>query len=374
VDPFNWATLSEKKLCKEDLLFLLGLNEKEEMKRLYETAYVVKTRFVGKKVYFRGIIEFSNICRKNCYYCGIRRGNRKLTRYSMTFDEIIESARWAYENGYGSVVLQSGERRDARFVRFIEDVIKEIKKISSDQLGITLSLGEQRADTYRRWWDAGAHRYLMRIETSNELLYRRLHPVDHSFDERLKSLAMLNTIGYQTGTGVMIGLPGQTMQDLADDILLFEKIDVAMIGMGPYLPHYDTPLYREGLSCGLSKEDLLNLTLKMIATTRIYLKDVNIASTTALQAMAPTGREMGLMAGANIIMPNVTDVQYRSLYQLYDDKPCINENSDACLNCLGNRIHSIGETIGYNEWGDSPHFRNRLVVKEQKDPLSCKKM
>ncbi len=359
---FDWSTLSEKKLSGKDLLFLLNLTGKEEIEQLYKIAYTVKTRYVGKKVYFRGIIEFSNICRKNCYYCGIRRSNRKLTRYSMTSEEIVASAKWAYENGYGSVVLQSGERRNARFVRFIEDVIKEMKKISSDQLGITLSLGEQRPDTYKRWHDAGAHRYLMRIETSNESLYRKLHPVDHSFTERLKCLETLSAIGYQTGTGIMVGLPGQTMEDLADDILFFEKIDVAMIGMGPYLPHYDTPLYREGLSYGLSKEDLLDLSLKMIAVTRIYLKDVNIASTTALQAMAPTGREMGLMAGANIIMPNVTDVQYRSLYQLYDDKPCINENSDACLNCLGNRIHSIGETIGYNEWGDSPHFRNSRLA------------
>ncbi|HVN97471.1 MAG TPA: hypothetical protein VMT62_13660 [Syntrophorhabdaceae bacterium] len=154
----------------------------------------------------------------------------------------------------------------------------------------------------------------------------------------------------------MIGLPGQTVEDLVNDILFFEELDVAMIGMGPYLTHQDTPLYKRGMLSGMSKEGLLELALKMIAVTRIYLKDVNIASTTALQAVAPTGREMGLLAGANVIMPNITDVRYRSLYQLYDDKPCINETGQACLNCLDGRIRSIGETVGYGEWGDSPHF------------------
>jgi len=350
----------DQELNKGEIIYLLSLSEKEDLEDLYEAAYVVKTRYVGKKVYFRGIIEFSNVCRKNCYYCGIRKNNRNLTRYSMSVDEILESARWAHEAGYGSVVLQSGERKNKTFTGFIEKAVKGIKKVSSGKLGITLSLGEQDEETYKGWFDAGAHRYLLRIETSSESLYHSLHPADHSFPERLKCLETLNAIGYQTGTGVMIGLPGQTMEDLADDILFFEKMDVAMIGMGPYLVHQDTPLYSEysdRLPFDRTQDDLLALSLKMIAATRLYLKDVNIASTTALQAIAPTGREMGLLAGANIIMPNITDVQYRSLYQLYDNKPCINENSDTCVSCLSGRINSIGETIGYNEWGDSPHVR-----------------
>jgi biotin synthase len=351
---------NERALSREDIIFLLSLSEKEDLEDLYEAAYAVKTRYVGKKVYFRGIIEFSNVCRKNCYYCGIRKDNRNLTRYSMSVDEMLESARWAYEAGYGSVVLQSGERENRTFTKFIETAVKGIKRVSSGKLGITLSLGEQNEDTYKRWFDAGAHRYLLRIETSSEPLYSSLHPADHSFPERLKCLETLNALGYQTGTGVMIGLPGQTVENLADDILFFKRMDVAMIGMGPYLPHQDTPLYSgytDTFPFDGTKDDLLTLSLKMIATTRLYLKDVNIASTTALQAIAPTGREMGLLAGANIIMPNITEVQYRSLYQLYDNKPCINENSDTCVSCLSNRINSIGETIGYNEWGDSPHIR-----------------
>jgi biotin synthase len=364
--------IREETLNKEDILLLLGLKDKGEIEELYRSAYVMKTRYVGKKVYFRGIIEFSNLCRKNCYYCGIRKDNQNLTRYSMSLDEIVESARWAYEAGYGSVVLQSGERKNRTFTAFIEKAVKRIKQMSSDELGITLSLGEQDEETYKRWFHAGAHRYLLRIETSSEPLYRSLHPADHSFAERLKCLETLNAIGYQTGTGVMIGLPGQTEEDLVNDILFFKKMDVAMIGMGPYLPHQNTPLYSEycnRLPFGRTEDELLSLSLKMIAVTRLYLKDVNIASTTALQAIAPTGREMGLQAGANIIMPNITDVQYRSLYQLYDGKPCINENSDTCVSCLSNRITSIGETIGYREWGDSPHFRRKDNLNENKNIL-----
>ncbi len=347
-------------LNRNDLIYLLSLEDEEQVEELRKKAYAVKTQYVGRKVFFRGLIEFSNICRKNCYYCGIRRDNANVGRYTLSFDEIVESARWAHENRYGSVVLQSGERDDQTFVDFIEKAIKGIKAVSSDRLGITLSVGEQAEETYRRWFDAGAHRYLLRIETSSESLYGKLHPSDHNYKKRLACLEMLNRVGYQVGTGVMIGLPGQAIEDLADDILFFQKMDVAMIGMGPYLPHRDTPLYEEGVAAAGEREDLLTLALKMISTTRLFLKDVNIASTTALQAITPTGREMGLMAGANIIMPNITDVRYRSSYQLYDDKPCINESSDVCTGCLSSRITSIGETIGYDEWGDSPHAVRKI--------------
>jgi len=179
----------------------LDLTDKADVEKLFEAAYAVKARHVGKKVYFRGIIEFSNVCRKNCFYCGIRKDNQNLTRYSMGLNEIVESARWAYDAGYGSVILQSGERRGRAFTEFIEDAIKGIKEATSGGLGITLSVGEQDEQTYERWFGAGAHRYLLRIETSNEDLYRRLHPADHSFFKRLKCLETLSAIGYQTGTG-----------------------------------------------------------------------------------------------------------------------------------------------------------------------------
>jgi biotin synthase len=345
------------RLTRNDLIHLLSLETAEGIRRLFDRAYQVKMEQVGNKVYFRGLIEMSNICRKDCFYCGIRRSNRNVVRYQLTEEEILESARFAYENNYGSVVLQSGEREDAKFVEFVERVVRAVKEMSGGRLGITLSLGEQTEETYRRWFAAGAHRYLIRIETSNEDLYGRLHPKDHSFSRRIGCLRSLYEIGYQVGTGVMIGLPGQTIEDLADDILFFEKMDIAMVGMGPYLVHKDTPLSEAMPDFDKMREKQLGLALRMIAAVRIYLKDVNIASTTALQALDPLGREMGLKAGANIIMPNVTGTEYRSSYRLYDNKPCLDENASYCRVCLEHRIDSIGEVIGFNEWGDSPHFK-----------------
>ncbi|HEY3276039.1 MAG TPA: [FeFe] hydrogenase H-cluster radical SAM maturase HydE [Syntrophorhabdaceae bacterium] len=350
-------------LTRDDLVYLLSLSGKDDVERLFRRAYEVKLEYVGNKVFFRGIIEFSNICGKDCFYCGIRKSNKNVDRYQMSEEEILEGARFAFESNYASVVLQSGERKDRAFTSFVERILKGIKEMSGGKLGITLSLGEQSEETYRRWFEAGAHRYLLRIETSNEELYGRLHPRDHSFRARLECLEILKKLGYQVGTGVMIGLPGQTMEDLAQDILFFEKMDVAMVGMGPYLVHKDTPLSSEVEDFDAIKERQLDLALKMIAVTRLYLKDVNIASTTALQALTPTGREMGLKAGANIIMPNITITRYRSSYQLYDDKPCLDENASFCRACLEQRIETVGETIGYGEWGDSPHFRKKGAAK-----------
>lgn len=344
-------------LTRADLIYLLNLEDEDSLRKLYHYAYEIKLRHVGNWAYFRGLIEFSNICRKNCFYCGIRRDNDQVERFEMTREEILSAAKWAYEYDYGSIVLQAGERGDEAFISFVEKTLREIGKLTAGELGITLSLGEQSRDALERWFQSGAHRYLLRIETSNGELYRRLHPADHDFSRRLQTLKDLAEIGYQVGTGVMIGLPYQTTEDLADDILFFKEQDVAMIGMGPYIVHRDTPLGREFPGGAQSKEEQLTLALKMIAVTRIHLKDVNIASTTALQALDETGRELGLQAGANIIMPNITDVKYRASYQLYDGKPCINENASLCRNCLQTRIASIGEGIAFGQWGDSPHFK-----------------
>ncbi|PKK86253.1 MAG: [FeFe] hydrogenase H-cluster radical SAM maturase HydE [Thermoplasmata archaeon HGW-Thermoplasmata-1] len=347
-------------LSKQEIIALLETEGERELKDLCRRAYDVKMENVGKKVYYRGLIEFSNVCKKNCYYCGIRRDNRNVSRYCMSEDEIVEAALWAHGCGYGSVVLQSGERSDAEFVDFVERAVSRIKKESGGELGITLSLGEQGRETYERWFKAGAHRYLIRIETSNRELYAKLHPEDHDFNARLRCIENLRDIGYQVGTGVMIGLPGQNVEDLANDILFFRDNDIDMIGMGPYIPHKDTPM-GESLKWGeKEKRTWLELALKMIAATRITLRDVNIASTTALQALDPKGREMGLEAGANIIMPNITATKYRSQYKLYEDKPCMDENSMMCRSCLEARIDSVGEEIGYKEWGDSPHYFKRM--------------
>jgi biotin synthase len=350
---------SDSTLNREDLRYILGIQSKDEQRLLFEKAYEVKERYIGNKAHFRGIVEFSNICMKDCYYCGIRRSKPDVERFMMKEEEILKAAEWAWKNNYGSVVLQSGERDDAFFIQFVEKVLAKIKELSNGELGITISLGEQTRETYQRWFNAGAHRYLLRIESSNPELYKKLHPPDHDFERRRSCLDSLREVGYQVGTGVMIGLPFQTLDHLVDDLLFFQEQDVDMIGMGPYIVSEGTPLANEVPDFSAIEQHQFELSLRMIAAARLLLKDVNIASTTALQALKVMGREMGLKAGANIIMPNTTDVQYRPSYQLYENKPCIDENADDCVGCLEARITGIDEEIGLGEWGDSPHFRKR---------------
>lgn len=345
----------------QEMLDYLSLTDPSAIKDLFKKAYQCKLENVGNKVYYRGIVEFSNICSKDCYYCGIRSSNHKVARYIMDQADIIEAGTWAWEKGYGSIVLQSGERTDQKFIDFIDAILLQLKQKTRGELGITLSLGEQSRETYKRWYESGAHRYLLRIETSDPELYKTFHPHDHSYQARIQSLLDLKDLGYQTGSGVMIGLPGQSLEHLARDIRFFKEIDLDMIGMGPYIPHSETPLAHSPLPL-LGKEDRFMLALKMIAVTRLTLQDVNIAATTALQALDPRGREKGIEAGANIVMPNITPVEYREDYKLYEDKPCTDENASQCISCLDNRIRLTGESVGYGEWGDAPH-----VLKKKKD-------
>jgi biotin synthase len=351
--------LQKERLGKPDLIALLSA-EGEARKQLFRRAEQVKRENVGNKVFFRGLIEFSNICSKDCYYCGIRKGNRKVSRYNLTDEEILEAARFAYENNYGSVVLQGGEIDSPKFTERIERLCREIKKLSDGQLGITLSLGEQSRDTYSRWMEAGAHRYLLRIESSSRALFEKIHPHDehHEFETRYDCLRTLQELGYQAGTGVMIGLPFQSVEDLADDLLFMQSFDVDMVGMGPYIEHHDTPLYefREQL---LPIGERFDLALKMIATLRILMKDINIAAATALQAIDPLGREKAVKIGANVIMPNVTPGLFRNDYALYENKPCTDEDPDQCKGCLDARVKLADGEIGYGEWGDSQHFLKR---------------
>lgn len=350
-------TINYRNLQNSDLLYLLNTEDQGEINNLFQAAYDAKLHHTGKKVYYRGIIEFSNICTKDCYYCGIRKSNKNLVRFSMAEDEILQAAEIAWKMNYGSLVLQSGERSDEEFVNLIDQLLKKIKKLSNAELGITLSLGEQTAKTYRRWFSSGAHRYLLRIESSDEVLYKKLHPESQKLDIRLNCLDLLKETGYQVGTGVLIGLPGQTGEMLANDLVFFKERDIDMIGMGPYIPHKDTPM--AAISQDWDKKRQLEISLKMIALARLFLKDVNIASTTALQAIHPEGRELGLLAGANIIMPNITHTKYREKYRLYDGKPSLDENAAECRNCLETRIINLNEEIGYNQWGDSLHFKRR---------------
>ncbi|MFA8449555.1 MAG: [FeFe] hydrogenase H-cluster radical SAM maturase HydE [Bacteroidales bacterium] len=352
--------LNKENFTKEDIIYLLSLKDENDLQKLAKKALEVKSKHVGRVVYYRGLVEFSNICAKNCYYCGIRRDNRNTNRYNVSDDEILEAAKYSYENGYGSLVLQSGELDSPYFIDRIDNLLREIKKLSNNELGITLSCGEQSKETYQRWFESGAHRYLLRIESSVESLYYRIHPRDkkHDFQTRIKALQDLKEVGYQTGTGVMIGLPFQKIEDLADDLLFFKNIDVDMIGMGPYIEHEDTPLYQFSHLL-MPKEERFKLALRMIAVLRILMKDINIAAATALQAIDPIGREKALSVGANVIMPNITSNEYRGDYLLYENKPCIDENAEDCKSCLEARIHLAGDSIGYNEWGDSKHFKNR---------------
>ncbi len=353
-------------LERSDLESILQLSEAEDLQRLYRAAYRVKERFAGRKVYFRGLIEISNICSKNCYYCGIRRDNRKVQRYRMTDEEILHAACWAESHEFGSVVLQSGERSDPAFTDWIVSLLRRIHAATGGdengkrgRLGVTLALGEQPEETYRKWFEAGAQRYLLRIEASDPELYAKLHPADHSYGKRLDCLRTLQKIGYQTGTGVMIGLPHQTVRNLADDLLFFRDNDIDMIGMGPYLIHEDTPLAREFPDFQFKKAHQLEMGLKMIAAARLLLKDVNIASTTALQALRPDGRELGLLAGANVIMPNITDARYRESYRLYEGKPGVQDGPEDSLGPLRESVEKLGETIAFGEHGDPEHYFKR---------------
>ncbi len=341
-------------LKHSELLTLLSLEDTAE---LFHAAYQKKCEVSGKFVSLRGLIELGNYCAKNCYYCGIRRDNAEVKRYRLSEDDVVRMARWTWEQNYGSLVLQAGELESEENTRYIERILQKIRDFAGDAFGITLCLGEQTEEVYRRWREAGAHRYLLRIETSSPELYTKIHPADHSYSRRLECLRTLKRLGYQTGSGVMIGLPGQTIDDLARDLEFFRNEDLDMIGMGPYLPSRGTPL-AEGLALTPEyAERQLFLGLKMIAVARLYLHNVNIAATTALQSLDDRGREQGLLAGANVLMPNVTDTEYRKYYQLYENKPCLDENSAKCRNCLNWRVLAIGETINWGMRGDPPHFR-----------------
>jgi biotin synthase len=350
--------LEKASLGHEDIIFLLKLKG-DERTQLLKKSHEIKLTNVGNKVFFRGLIEFSNRCSKDCLYCGIRKSNKKVVRYNVSDDEILDACRFAWEKGFGSVVLQSGELTSKTFVTRVDRLLNQIKKFSNNEIGITLSCGEQTKETYKRWFESGAHRYLLRIESSNRELYYKIHPENkiHSFENRIESLYHLKETGYQTGTGVMIGLPFQTLEDLANDLLFFKRMDIDMCGMGPYIEHEHTPLYqfRHLLK---TKQERFNLSLNMIAILRLLMPDINIAAATALEAIDPLGREKALAAGANIIMPNITPHKYLENYLLYENKPIWGEDKNQSIVDLEERLKKSGNEIGYNSWGDSKHFKS----------------
>ncbi len=379
---------------REIVAWLLEEDE-ERLEELWRRADETRRRNVGDEVHLRGLIEFSNHCARTCAYCGLRADRRDIGRYRMTADEILECAREAVRYGYGTVVLQSGEDPGVT-TEWVAGLIERIK--AETPLAVTLSLGERRVEELEAWRRAGADRYLLRFETSNRELYDKIHaPLAGRRSDRIALLREIGRLGYEVGSGVMIGIPGQTYEDLARDILTFRKLDLDMIGTGPFIPHPETPLGREtgksqnpsedaatpentpgqGIGQNLEKDSsdakgngsgpikipqpgdqapaTEAMTYKVVALARLLCPRANIPSTTALATLnLARGRELGLERGANVVMPNMTPPRYRVQYEIYPAKACLRETAADCHQCVKGRILSIGRKIGTGP-GNSPN-------------------
>ena len=347
---------------KHEIIDWLRTKDEAVLEQLWQMADGVRRQNVGEDVHLRGLIELSNICARDCAYCGIRAGNTELERYRMPEEEILECAHEAVSFGYGTVVLQSGEDHGIDN-DWISNLIRRIKK--ETDLAVTLSLGERTDEEYKEWTEAGADRYLLRFETSNRQLYDRIHPpLPGKHSDRISILRRLRELGYEIGSGVMIGIPGQTYDDLANDIEIFRTLNLDMIGVGPYIPHHDTPLGQNEKELSAPEGEQVpnteEMTYKVIALTRLACPMSNIPSTTALATLnTDSGRELGLSRGANIVMPNMTPRKYRAMYEIYPAKACIDETAADCRACMRRRILSIGRNVGSGR-GDSPN-RNKAV-------------
>ena len=324
--------MKKSNLTKPEIIELLQNTERQT--DLWHQADCVRREFVGDEVHLRGLIEFSNICRNNCLYCGIRRDNKELHRYRLSPDELVETARRAASMGFKTIVMQSGE--DMYFSQKVMcSVIEQIKKFD---VAVTLSIGERSYQEYKAFRAAGADRYLMRIETTDKDLYHRLDP-QMSWQHRHECLLMLKELGYVLGSGIMVGLPEQSIESIADDLIYLKQIGIDMAGIGPFIPHPQTPLKN-------AKGGTLDLALRTMAVMRLMMPDINIPATTAMESLHPKGRIMALQSGANVVMPNVTEGEYRKLYELYPGKICTDDTPQHCKTCIGMKIISIGRTIG----------------------------
>ncbi len=304
---------------------------------LYAAADRVRREYIGDQVELRGLIEFSNICRQNCLYCGLRRDNREVPRYRLEAPMILEFGRRAAELGYKTLVMQSGE--DEFFTpERLGPVLAELKKLG---VALTLSIGEKSREEYAALRAAGADRYLLRIETTDKELYEKMDP-GMSWDNRVRCLRDLKQLGYEVGTGSLVGLPGQTFESLARDVLFFQELDADMIGIGPFIPNPDTPL--AGSAGGT-----FDLACRMMALTRLLLPEANIPATTAMETLQPDGRMLALQRGANVVMPNVTDTDYRKMYMLYPGKICLNDAPADCRSCVTEKIRDIGRTVSMDQ-------------------------
>lgn len=323
----------EQILPQEELVELLSGWNHEEEEYLYQQARQVRESVYGKDVYLRGLIEFTNYCRNDCYYCGIRRSNAYAQRYRLTKDQILECCEQGYDLGFRTFVLQGGE--DGYFTDDkICSIVREIKKRYSD-CAVTLSIGEKSYDSYKAFFDAGADRYLLRHETANCEHYRMLHPRQLSLENRKQCLWNLKEIGYQVGCGMMVGSPGQKPEYLVEDLLFMHELQPHMIGIGPFIAHKDTPFAGQ-------KSGTLDDTLHLLGILRLMFPHALIPATTALGTIHPLGREMGILAGANVVMPNLSPVEVRGKYLLYDGKICTGDEAAECRLCMQRRIEKTG--------------------------------
>ncbi|MCX6842577.1 MAG: [FeFe] hydrogenase H-cluster radical SAM maturase HydE [candidate division WOR-3 bacterium] len=351
--PAGKEEMIPQSLTRDVVLWWLRENDETKLETLWQEADRTRKEYVGDAVHLRGLIEMSSFCRRDCHYCGIR-GSRQIDRYRLSEAEVEECVRLGVRLGYGTVVLQAGEdpglsrERITRHIRFIK---------SETPLAATLSLGERSDAELAEWREAGADRYLLRYETSDMALFRRIHPdCGTEVSDRIEFLRRLKRLGYEAGSGVMVGIPGQSFETLADDILLFRELDLDMVGVGPYLAHPDTPLGRAAAPLSLPPREQVPatdvMTTKTIALTRLVCPDVNIPSTTALATVnTENGRELGLERGANVWMPNLTPTRYRALYEIYPDKACAGDTAEECQACLLRRIASLGRVPGTGPGG-----------------------
>jgi biotin synthase len=348
---------------RSEILSWLLEEDPERLERLWILADDERRKHVGDAVHIRGLIEFSNYCRSHCHYCGMRSDRNRLVRYRMTGEEIIASAQEAVARGYGTVVMQSGEDPGLD-VAWLAGVIKTIKRETS--LAVTLSCGERSGSELARLHEAGADRYYLRFETSDRILWEKIHPsAKKAASHRLDLLPRIKELGYETGSGIMVGIPGQTWSSLAEDLQWFQRLDLDMIGCGPFVPHEDTPSGRAYLHpdrVGPDEEQTPNtdlMTYKVMALTRLLCPDVNIPTTTALATLnREAGHLLGLQRGANVLMVNLTPIQYRSLYEIYPAKAGIGESAQAQLDRVNALLSRLGRTAGEGS-GTSPNYEAR---------------
>lgn len=326
--------LENQNLKKEEFVELIRCaDDPETREALAERAVEIRKKYYGDKVYTRGLIEFTNYCKNNCYYCGIRRDNRNAKRYRLTEEEILACCKNGYELGFRTFVLQGGEDPYYTDER-MEQIIRSMKE-KYPECAVTLSIGERSMESYRRFREAGADRYLLRHETADEVHYRTLHPEEMSLQNRLECLRNLKALGYQVGAGFMVGSPNQTVECLAEDLLFLKDLEPQMVGIGPFIPHHDTVFAKE-------PSGSVDLTIYLLSVIRILLPKVLLPATTALGTMDPRGREKGLAVGANVVMPNLSPVKNRKQYELYDNKICTGEEAAECRGCLSRRVESVG--------------------------------